>query len=76
LVVEVAKAKVSEIFKKANEDTACKDKLGYGLALRFPRIVSKGIREDKSPEDATTTKEVIEMYKMQKDYLHINRKRI
>ena len=37
-----------------------------GYALRFPRLVSDGIREDKSPEDATTTKEIIEMYKLQK----------
>ncbi|MDE1768264.1 MAG: ATP-dependent DNA ligase, partial [Candidatus Micrarchaeota archaeon] len=40
------------------------DALGY--ALRFPRLVSDGIREDKNPEDATTTKEIIEMFKMQK----------
>ena len=37
-----------------------------GYALRFPRIVSNGIRPDKGPNEATTTKEVIEMYKMQK----------
>ena len=40
------------------------DSVGY--ALRFPRLVSDGIRDDKGPEDATTTKEIIEMYKMQK----------
>ena len=37
-----------------------------GYALRFPRIVSEGIREDKSAEDATTTKEIMSMFKMQK----------
>lgn len=37
-----------------------------GYALRFPRLVSEGIRSDKKPEDATTTKEIIEMFKMQK----------
>ncbi len=37
-----------------------------GYALRFPRLISDGIREDKSPEDATTTKEIIEMFGMQK----------
>jgi len=35
-----------------------------GLALRFPRLVK--IRDDKNPEDATTTKEIIELYKLQK----------
>lgn len=35
-----------------------------GLALRFPRLVS--FRIDKSPEQATTVKEVIEMYYSQR----------
>ncbi|MGI0141760.1 MAG: ATP-dependent DNA ligase [Candidatus Micrarchaeales archaeon] len=37
-----------------------------GYALRFPRLISDGIREDKSVEDATTTKEIIKMFKLQK----------
>jgi DNA ligase-1 len=38
-----------------------------GYALRFPRIVGEeAIRKDKSAEDATTTQEVIEMFKLQK----------
>ena len=38
-----------------------------GYALRFPRIVGEEIvRGDKSVEDATTTKEIIEMYRNQK----------
>ncbi len=37
-----------------------------GYALRFPRITSDGVREDKSAEDATTTGEIIEMFGMQK----------
>ncbi len=38
-----------------------------GYALRFPRIVGNGfIRVDKNPEDATTTQEVVEMFKQQK----------
>ncbi|MGC8571678.1 MAG: ATP-dependent DNA ligase [Candidatus Micrarchaeia archaeon] len=39
-----------------------------GYALRFPRLVGEGsaIRSDKSVEEATTTKEIIEMYKQQK----------
>jgi DNA ligase-1 len=40
------------------------EELGY--ALRFPRIVSNGVREDKSPEEATTTKEIVEMFKQQR----------
>ena len=32
---------------------------GAGLALRFPRVVGF-IRDDKSPEDATMTKEIAE----------------
>jgi DNA ligase-1 len=35
-----------------------------GYALRFPRMIS--FREDKSPEDITTTREIIEMFMMQK----------
>ncbi|HVA82702.1 MAG TPA: hypothetical protein VNF06_00890, partial [Candidatus Aquilonibacter sp.] len=37
-----------------------------GYALRFPRLVSDGVREDKSEEEATTTKEIIEMFNLQK----------
>ena len=34
---------------------------GSGLAIRFPRMTR--VRDDKSPADATTTKEIIEMYR-------------
>jgi len=37
---------------------------GYGLALRFPKFTGK-TRDDKSPEDATTVEEIVEMYKDQ-----------
>ena len=38
-----------------------------GYALRFPRLVGEhAIRQDKGPEDATSTSEVIELFKLQK----------
>ena len=39
-------------------------KSGYGLALRFPKFTGK-IREDKSAEDATTVKDIFEIYRSQ-----------
>ena len=37
---------------------------GSGLALRFPKFTGR-VREEKSPEDATTVDEVINLYKKQ-----------
>jgi DNA ligase-1 len=37
---------------------------GAGLAIRFPRFTGK-YRTEKSPEDTTTTKEIVEMYRSQ-----------
>jgi DNA ligase-1 len=37
---------------------------GAGLALRFPRFTGAW-RDDKGPKDATTTKELVEMYRLQ-----------
>lgn len=45
--------------------TAAMDEQGRGLALRFPRVTGF-IRDDKSPEDATTTKEIAEMFAQQR----------
>lgn len=36
---------------------------GSGLAIRFPRLVK--FRDDRAPEDATTNKEILEMYNRQ-----------
>jgi DNA ligase-1 len=36
---------------------------GSGLAIRFPRLVR--YREDKSPSEATTVREIVEMYRRQ-----------
>jgi DNA ligase-1 len=36
-----------------------------GLAIRFPRFTGRW-RDDKAPEDATTTGEVLEMFKLQR----------
>ncbi|MGE5188156.1 MAG: ATP-dependent DNA ligase [Betaproteobacteria bacterium] len=37
---------------------------GSGMAIRFPRFTGK-YRTDKAPEDATTSKEIVEMYNAQ-----------
>ncbi len=37
---------------------------GSGLALRFPKFTGK-VRDEKGPEDATTVKELVEMYGLQ-----------
>jgi DNA ligase-1 len=39
-------------------------KEGYGLGIRFPRYAGR-LRTDKKPEDATTDREIVEMYRMQ-----------
>ena len=44
-----------------------KDGTEVGYALRFPRLVGEdAVRSDKSPGDATTSKEIAEMYSEQK----------
>ncbi|MBI2011220.1 ATP-dependent DNA ligase [Candidatus Daviesbacteria bacterium] len=60
IVIEVL---ADEITRSPNH-SAGKDKDGIGYALRFPRLV-KFREKDKVAEDATTVKELKEMYKMQ-----------
>jgi DNA ligase 1 len=42
---------------------------GSGLAIRFPRFTGK-YRDDKAPEDATSSAEVVEMYQSQLKQIH------
>lgn len=59
---EITKSPTHTCFKEKQ-----KDGTEVGFALRFPRLVgAEAIRADKSVEEATTSKEVAEMYKQQK----------
>ncbi len=62
VVIEVVGAEIT----LSPTHTCARDMLekGSGLAVRFPRFTGKW-RDDKSPEEATTTKELVEMYKAQ-----------
>ncbi|MEM2226886.1 MAG: ATP-dependent DNA ligase [Candidatus Bathyarchaeia archaeon] len=62
LVMEIAADEIS----LSPLHTCSKDSVrrGSGFALRFPRFTGNW-RDDKSPEDATTSKEIAEMYRNQ-----------
>jgi len=47
--------------------TCCRDVIekGSGISLRFPRFTGK-FRTDKRPDEATTAREILELYKSQK----------
>ena len=53
----------SVVVEVAGDDLTKSSTHGAGIAIRFPRLVR--IRTDKSPGQATTVKEVEEMYKQQ-----------
>jgi DNA ligase-1 len=66
----IVTVKADEITRSPTH-TCGKEKLNNGteagFALRFPRLVGEeAIRKDKGTEDATTTKEISEMYRNQK----------
>jgi DNA ligase 1 len=44
----------------------------YGLALRFPKFTGK-VRVDKKPEDSTSVKELVSMYKRQMRSIKVDR---
>ncbi|MCD6478319.1 MAG: ATP-dependent DNA ligase, partial [Candidatus Diapherotrites archaeon] len=55
---------IADEITKSPVHACAKDVLGEGLALRFPRLVK--LRVDRKPEEATTTKEIIEMFNQQR----------
>lgn len=61
LVVEI----LADEITKSPVHTAGEEK-GRGYALRFPRLIK--FRDDKEPEDATTIKELKELYEIQKKH--------
>ncbi len=58
----VAEVMADEITKSPLH--TCGRRKDEGYALRFPRMI--GLKFDRAPEEATTVKEIIEMYKQQK----------
>jgi DNA ligase-1 len=62
IVIEVIASEIT----LSPSHTAAKNTIraGYGLALRFPKFTGK-IRDDKKPEDATTTDEIVTAYRRQ-----------
>jgi DNA ligase-1 len=62
MVIEVIASEITLSPSHTAAMGAIKD--GYGLALRFPKFTGK-VRDDKEPEDATTTDEIATMYRRQ-----------
>ena len=62
LVIEVIASEIT----LSPSHTAAMDRIrkDFGLALRFPKFTGK-VRDDKSPQDATTVEELLEMYAKQ-----------
>jgi DNA ligase-1 len=61
LVVEV----LADEITRSPRHTCGKSGAGPGYALRFPRMLD-GVRTDRAPEDATSEREILELYRMQR----------
>lgn len=59
----VAQVDADEISRSPNYNAGKAD-LGFGLALRFPRLIE--INRDKLPYDATSVSELVELYRLRK----------
>ena len=60
----VIEVRADEITKSPMHTAGRNEKDADGYALRFPRMIQ--IRTDRKAEEATTVKEIIDMYKLQK----------
>ncbi|MBI2529516.1 MAG: ATP-dependent DNA ligase [Candidatus Diapherotrites archaeon] len=60
----VIEARADEITKSPMHTAGRNEKDTDGYALRFPRMIK--LRTDRKAEEATTVKEIIDMYKLQK----------
>jgi len=58
---EVVVAVEADEISKSSVHLACKSELGFGLSLRFPRLVS--FDRDKLAQDITSTLELIDMWR-------------
>ncbi len=61
IVVEV----LADEITRSPHHTCGKSGGAPGYALRFPRMLD-GVRTDRAPEDATTEREILELFRMQR----------
>ncbi len=57
---EVSITVEADEISKSSAHTACKSALGFGLSLRFPRLIE--FDRDKLPEDITSSQELVQMW--------------